>query len=151
MKAHKPDDRVRLIIKDSPSQNRNVLEKELFTKLIKTAAIGMHKNFGNTSQMCKDNTTEFMVKISENLDSRTFTVFNKHLNELKASLDIDEEQNRLSPDSFLIFLDKIKEISFSTKVNEVILRKIANVSVDMMKTKSMLNTYQKHSTDFKFE
>ena len=91
MKAYKPDERVRLIIRESPSQNRNVLEKELFTKLIKTAAISMNKNYGNNNQACKDKTTEFMVKISENLDGRTFSVFNKHLNDLKKSLGIDEE------------------------------------------------------------
>jgi hypothetical protein len=33
----------------------------------------------------------------------------------------------------------------------MILSKLENIDVDQLKTKSMLNTYQKHSADFKFE
>ena len=33
----------------------------------------------------------------------------------------------------------------------MIMNKISNINVDMLKTKQLLNTYQKHSLDFKFE
>ena len=33
----------------------------------------------------------------------------------------------------------------------MILNKLAEVNIDMLKTHKLLNTYQKHSTDFKFE
>jgi hypothetical protein len=51
----------------------------------------------------------------------------------------------------LIFLDKIKSLTSSEPLNEMILTKMANINVDLLKTKSLLNTYQKHSVDFKFE
>ena len=33
----------------------------------------------------------------------------------------------------------------------MIMSKLAHINVDALKTKSLLNTYQKHSADFKFE
>ena len=33
----------------------------------------------------------------------------------------------------------------------MILTKIAHINIDLLKTKSLLNSYQKHSVDFKFE
>jgi len=58
-------------------------EKQLFTKLIKTAAIGLHKHYKNESARSTQATNDFQVKISKNFDGRTFSLFIKHLNELK--------------------------------------------------------------------
>jgi len=63
----------------------------------------------------------------------------------------NEREIEHSPDSFLIFLDKIKSLTSSEPLNEMILTKMANINIDLLKTKSLLNTYQKHSVDFKFE
>ena len=52
---------------------------------------------------------------------------------------------------FLIFLDKIKGLTHSDRLNEMILGKLKDIDIDQLKTKSLLNTYQKHSADFKFE
>jgi len=52
---------------------------------------------------------------------------------------------------FLIFLDKIRGLTHSDNVNEIVLTRIAEINIDQLKTKSLLNTYQEHSADFKFE
>mmetsp|Transcript_19360 Transcript_19360/g.29682 ORF Transcript_19360/g.29682 Transcript_19360/m.29682 type:complete len:90 (-) Transcript_19360:1644-1913(-) len=54
-------------------------------------------------------------------------------------------------DFFLSFLDKIKSLTHSKQLNEVILAKLAEVNLAMLKPRSLLNTYEKHSADFKFE
>ena len=80
-------------------------------------------------------------------------MFIKHLSELKKDV-LDHNQDLggdLAPDAFLIFLDKIRSLTHSPPLNEMILQKLADVNVDLLKTKSLLNTYQKHSADFKFE
>jgi hypothetical protein len=64
---------------------------------------------------------------------------------------LDNPHHKLSPDSFLIFLDKIKDISHSGSMNDLIRKKIVHVNVDELRAKRMLNLYQQHSIDFKFE
>jgi len=49
---------------------------------------------------------------------------------------------------FLRFLDKVKELTPSKKMNEVILRKLSDVNVDLLSPKSILNAFQKHSKEF---
>ena len=151
--AYKPDPRVSIIIKESASARSNQQEREQFTKLVKNAAIGLHKNYKNGSQISKTRTDDFKIKIAKNFDGQTFALFIKHINELKK--DVLDRNTALgiehSPDSFLIFLDKIKSLTHSEALNEMILVKIANIDIDQLKTKSLLNTYQKHSIDFKFE
>ena len=142
-----------IIIKESPSHTRNQVEKAAYNKLIKAAAIGLNKNYKKDSQHVKDNTEAFIVKLAENFDGRTFAIFIKHLNELKKDV-IDRNKNMghsVSPDSFLSFLEKMRELTHSPRLNEMILEKLAGVNVDMLKVKTLLNTYQSHSADFKFE
>jgi hypothetical protein len=52
---------------------------------------------------------------------------------------------------FLSFLEKIRELTHSSRLNEMILEKLAGVDLDLLRVKSLLNTYQSHSADFKFE
>jgi hypothetical protein len=54
-------------------------DKKLFTNLIKSAALGMHKNYKNESNNTKEATEDFQVKIAKNFDGRTFSIFIKHL------------------------------------------------------------------------
>lgn len=151
--AYKADARVNIIIKESASAKSNLREKEQFTQLLKDAAIGLHKNYKNDSQISKTRTEDFKVKIAKNFDGQTFALFIKHINELKK--DVLDRNTALgiehTPDSFLIFLDKIRCLTHSEALNEMILIKIASINMDSLKTKSLLNTYQKHSIDFKFE
>jgi hypothetical protein len=62
------------------------------------------------------------------------------LNELRNDV-LDNPHHKLTPDSFLIFLDKIKNISHSAAMNELIMKKIVHVNVDELKAKKMLNLY----------
>lgn len=153
MPAYKADQRVHIVIKESPSARRNQAEKETYVKLIKAAAIGLNKNYKNESEKAKRNTEDFKVKLAENFDGRTFAIFIKHLSELKK--DVIEHSKSIgqpvSPDSFLSFLEKIRELTHSPRLNEMVLEKLAGVNVDSLKVKSLLNTYQSHSADFKFE
>jgi hypothetical protein len=95
-------------------------------------------------------TEDFIVNISKTLDGRSFTLLIKYLNELRIDV-LDNPHHKLTPDSFLIFLDKVKDISHSSTMNDLIFKKIVNVNVDELKAKRMLNLYQQHSFDFRFE
>ena len=85
-------------------------------------------------------TEDFIVNISRTIDGRSFTLLIKHLNELRTEV-LDNPHHKLSPDSFLIFLDKIKDISHSASMNDLIRKKIVNVNVDELRAKRMLNLY----------
>ena len=90
------------------------------------------------------------MNIAKSMDGKSFTLLIKHVSELRAEV-LDNPLHKLTPDSFLIFLDKIKNLTHSTYLNELIIRKISTVNVDELKTKRMLNLFQQHSLDFKFE
>ena len=95
-------------------------------------------------------TEDFIMNIAKSMDGKSFTLLIKHVSELRAEV-LDNPLHKLTPDSFLIFLDKIKNLTHSTYLNELIIRKISTVNVDELKTKRMLNLFQQHSLDFKFE
>jgi len=52
------------------------------------------------------------VNIAKSVDGKTFTMLIKHLNELRTDV-LDNPLHKLTPDSFLIFLDKIKSLTHS--------------------------------------
>lgn len=74
----------------------------------------------------------------------------KILNELRAEV-LENSKHELTPDSFLIFLDKVRTLTHSQQLNDLVIRKMQNINIDLLKTKKLLNTYQEHSIDFKFE
>lgn len=153
MAAYRRDERVDLIIKESAASRQHTKDREQFTKLVKSAAIGLYKNYKNAAPISKKRTEDFKVQVAKNFDGRTFALFIKHVNELKKDVLERNAEREIenSPDSFLVFLDKIKSLTSSEPLNEMILTKMANINIDLLKTKSLLNTYQKHSVDFKFE
>lgn len=87
------------------------------------------------------------------MDSECFSKFLKYLQELRReTLDHYEREGiSVSPDSFLVFLDKLSRISHSPHLNELILKLIADINIDSLNSKQLLNKYQEHSVDFKFE
>ena len=95
-------------------------------------------------------TEDFIMNIAKTMDGKSFTLLIKHVSELRTDV-LDNPHHKLTPDSFLIFLDKIKNLTHSTHLNELIIRKISVVNLDELKTKRMLNLFQQHSLDFKFE
>jgi hypothetical protein len=46
------------------------------------------------------------------MDGKTFTMLIKYLNELRSDV-LDNQQHKLTPDSFMIFLDKVKGLTHS--------------------------------------
>ena len=62
------------------------------------------------------------------MDGRTITVFMKLLNELKQ--DVLNKDHKLSPDSFLIFLDKMSELTPSEALNEMIISQLERVDIN---------------------
>ena len=55
----------------------------MFNQLIKKTALGLSKNFKNTSSGCRTATNEFSIKIAENFDGPTFVNFLQELDRLK--------------------------------------------------------------------
>ena len=84
------------------------------------------------------------------MDGRTFTIFNKYLDELRK--DVLEKPNaQISADSFLVFLDKIRGLNPSSNLNELIIAKLEKVDVNRLSMNEMLENYKEHSVDYKFE
>ena len=90
-----------------------------------------------------DATAEFQVKIAKNFDGKTFALFIKYLNELKKDvIEYNEAMEKdLTPDMFLIFLDKIRSLTHSEHLNEMIMNQLSGVNIDMVQTKTLMNTY----------
>ena len=57
-------------------------------------------------------TEDFIVNVAKSVDGKTFTLLNKHLTELRDEV-LENPLHKLTPDSFLIFLDKIKSLTHS--------------------------------------
>lgn len=85
-------------------------------------------------------TDEFIVNISKNMDGKTFTLLIKYLTELRDDV-LENSNHKLTPDSFLIFLDKIKSLTHSQQLNDLLLRKMAGINIDELKSAKLLNFY----------
>jgi hypothetical protein len=81
-----------------------------------------------------------LIDISKNLDGKSFTLFVKHLNELRTDV-LEQPNHKLKPDSFMIFIDKMAVLTHSKELNNMILNKMSEINIDELKTKKILNTY----------
>lgn len=84
------------------------------------------------------------------IDSRDFLLLLKHLNELRKDV-LDNKEHEITPQSFLVFIDKISNLTNFEKLNEFIMRKLSSINVDLLNSENMLNSYHKHSVDYRFE
>ena len=91
-----------------------------------------------------------MNYLAKNLDGRSFTLLNKHLNDLRQDV-LNDGNHQLTPDSFLIFLDKIRNLSPNENLNTAIVQKFQAVDISVITPKNLMQAYQNHSIDFKFE
>lgn len=66
----------------------------------------MFRNYKRASKDAVKSADEFILFVSKNMDGRTFTMFNKYLNELRSDVLL-QKNHKVSADSFLIFLDKM--------------------------------------------
>ena len=81
-----------------------------------------------------------MTSISK-MSAEAFTLFVKYLNDLRTDV-LDNPLHKLTPDSFLIFLDKIKNIEMTrSDLNDMILRNMSKVNIDELHPKKILNIY----------
>lgn len=77
---------------------------------------------------------QFMEYVAKNMDGRTFTVFMKFLNELRADV-LNDSHHKLSPDSFMIFIDKIRGLTSSDHLNNMVIAKMERVDLNQLSTK----------------
>ena len=96
---------VNLIIRSTTNESLNISEKERYTKLLKTVSESLYKNYKRKSRPVQEKTDEYMVNLSKNLDGKTFTQFLKIFGELRSQV-LEAPTHKITPDSFLIFLDK---------------------------------------------
>lgn len=86
------------------------MEKDIFNTVVKTSAVGLFKLYKTKTKTVKDE-TEFVIKyLAENLDGRSFTQLNKLLHELRTNV-LNDPNHKLSADSFLVFLDKVRDLT----------------------------------------
>ena len=74
------------------------------------------------------------------MDGRTFTIFNQRLSELRSDV-LYNKTHTLQPDSFLIFLDKLRTLTHSEHINDLIIAKLENVDLDAVKSRDLLECY----------
>ena len=80
-------------------------------------------------------TKDFVIYAAKSMDGRTFTLFNKYLHELKHDV-LGNKTQKLSADSF---------------INDLILNRLAKTDIKLLESYDLLQQYQEHSIDFKFE
>jgi hypothetical protein len=73
------------------------------------------------------------------MDGRTFTIFNRYLGELRS--EIEKAGKTVSADTFMVFLDKVRGLTPSQHLNDLIIGKLQNVDVMRLGAKDMLNSY----------
>ena len=143
------DNRVNLVIK-SDNQHLNMLEKHRYKTLMKFWAESLYRHYGKTSDQAVKASNEFIELITKNVDSRTFLLLLKHLSELRKTV-LNNKEHELTPQSFLVFLDKISHLTNSDKLNEFIMRKLAETNIGLIDEQKMLSGYHKQSVDYRFE
>lgn len=74
----------------------------------------------------------------------------KYLNELRTDV-LENTHHKLTPDSFMTFLDRLAHLTPSESLNDMWIKKIGGVNIDEMKTKKLLAAYQSNNIDYKFE
>ena len=57
----------------------------------------------------------------------------------------------LTPDSFLVFLDKVRYLTPIDARNQQIMEKLGHVDISLMTPAKLMAIYQENSVDFKFE
>ena len=108
----------------------------------------MFRNLNRKSKEVVKEAEDFMQYVSKNMDGRTFTIFNKYLDELRK--DVLEKPNaQISADSFLVFLDKIRGLNPSSNLNELIIAKLEKVDVNRLSMNEMLENYKEHSGEIR--
>ena len=64
---------------------------------------------------------------------------------------LDNSDHKLNPDSFLIFLDKMRNLQTSQPMNDIIIGKLEKIDLSLLTSKKLLESYSTHSIDFQFE
>jgi hypothetical protein len=78
--------------------------------MIKKTALGLFKNYKRKAKETQKDSEDFVLFVSKNMDGRTFTLFNKHLDELKRDV-LESNGHKVSADSFMVFLDKVRSMT----------------------------------------
>ena len=129
-----------IIRQTSPAELKNASEKEKFNKVIKQAALGLFKNYKCGKKLETRNTHLTMAYLAKNLDGRSFTLLNKHIHELRTDV-LNDPNHNLSADSFLVFLDKIRNLTPSEHLNNVILSKFQVIDIHLVTAKTLMTAY----------
>ena len=88
--------------------------------------------------------------MSENLDGKSFTQLNKHVHDLRADV-LSQPNHKITADSFLVFLDRVRNLTPSSNRNRQIMLRLEKVDISLMTPARLMINYQENSVDFKFE
>lgn len=90
----------------------NQEEKAKFNEVVKRTALGMYKNMKSNSKKRNEQTYEMLDYLSKTMDGRNFTLLVKYVQELRNDVILNDA-HKLTADSFLIFLDKLRNLTSS--------------------------------------
>ena len=114
------------------------------------SAVGLHKNFKSKNKKVREETEEVIKYLAENLDGQSFTSLNKLVHDLRVDV-LNDQNHKLTADSFLIFLDKIRGLTPVNQRNQQIMERLGGCDISLMTPSRLMENYQKNSVDFKFE
>ena len=81
-----------------------------------------------------------MAYLAKNLDGRSFTLLNKHLHDLRTDV-LNDPNHNLTADSFLIFLDRVRNLTPSEHINNAILGRLHGIDISLINAKSLMEAY----------
>lgn len=81
-----------------------------------------------------------MKTVSEILNGHAFTQFLKHVQALRSEV-LTNDKHTLSANSFLVFLQRISNITHSEKMNDLLLTRLAEINIDLVTPEALLDSY----------
>ena len=82
-----------------------------------------------------------MIKyLAENLDGRSFTQLNKLVHDLRSDV-LSNTKHTISADSFLVFLDKVRDLTPIESRNQQIVQKMGTVDISLMTPARLMENY----------
>ena len=141
MPKYKHDVKVDRILKVNNAETQNVIDKEFYNNVVKVAAVGLKKNYKSKNSTVANQTKQVIKYLAENLDGRSFTQLNKHVHDLRADV-LSDPNLEITADNFLIFLDKIRDLTPSKTRNQQIMMQFEKVDIALMTPARLMANYQ---------
>lgn len=102
----------------------------------------MFKHNKSNAKKRSEQTYEVLDYLAKTLNGRNFTLLLKYIQELRTDVLLNET-HKLTADSFLIFLDKLRNLTSSQNYNDILIGKFEEIDISLVTVKRMLQQRKK--------